>query len=212
MELNLAAIFIAFLVLLFSLSVHESAHAWAAWRLGDPTGRLLGRVSLNPLVHLDLVGSLLLPLLTMWTPVGAFGFAKPVPVDTRRLKDPRRDFMTIAAAGPLSNLALALSGALAYQVVVLVPAAIGAVNISGPLGRVAYEAISINIALFLINIIPIPPLDGGTVLAGLLPDRLAVAFANLRPFGFIILYALVLTGAFMKLVGPPYHLLLSWLL
>ncbi len=212
LELNLAAIFIAFLVLLFSLTVHESAHAWTAWRLGDPTGRMLGRVSLNPAAHVDPIGTILFPLLAMVTHLPIIGWAKPVPVDVRKLKDPRRAFLVIAAAGPLSNLALAVIGAVAYRFAVNVPAPGGTVDMSGPLAVASMEMLQINLLLGIFNLIPVPPLDGGNVLAGVLPERLASAFDNLRPYGFIILYALVLTGAFMKLVGPPYHLLLSWLL
>ncbi len=212
LELNLAAIFIAFLVLLFSLTVHESAHAWTAWRLGDPTGRMLGRVSLNPAVHVDPIGTILFPLLAMVTHLPIIGWAKPVPVDVRKLKDPRRDFLVIAAAGPLSNLALAVVGAVAYRFAVNVPAPGGTVDMSGPLAVASMEMLQINLLLGIFNLIPIPPLDGGNVLAGILPERLATAFDNLRPYGFIILYALFLTGAFMRLVGPPYRLLLSWLL
>jgi Zn-dependent protease len=211
LHLNFAAIFIAFLVLLFSLTVHESAHAWASWRLGDPTGRLLGRVSLNPLVHIDPIGTVLFPLLAMVTHLPIIGWAKPVPVDTSKLTDERRDFLLIAAAGPVSNLALAIVGALGYRIATLIPSGSG-LDMSGVLAVASMEMLQINLLLGIFNLIPVPPLDGGNVLAGLLPERLAVAYDSLRPYGFIILYALVLTGAFMRLVGPPYHLLLSWLL
>ncbi len=211
-HLNFAQIFIGFLVLLFSLTVHESAHAWTAWRLGDPTGRLLGRVSLNPAVHVDPVGTLLFPLLAMVTNLPIIGWAKPVPVDVLKLKNYRRDFMLIAAAGPASNLLLAIVAAVGMRVAALSPSGVGTVSLSGPLALLSMTMLEVNLLLAIFNMIPVPPLDGGNVLAGLLPDRVADLFDNLRPYGFIVLYALILTGIFVRLVAPPYRLLLSWLL
>ncbi len=211
-ELNFAQIFIGFLVLLFSLTLHESAHAWAAYRLGDPTGKMLGRISLNPAVHVDPVGTVLFPLLASLTRLPLIGWAKPVPVDILKLKNYRRDFMVIAAAGPLSNLALALVGAVGMRLASPGVGDIGNLNVSAPLAQLSIRMLDINLLLAIFNLIPVPPLDGGNVLAGLLPDRLADAFDNLRPYGFLILYALMFTGAFTRLIGPPYRLLLSWLL
>ena len=211
-HLNFAEIFIGFVVLLFSLSVHESAHAWVAWRLGDPTGRLMGRVSLNPAVHADPVGTVLFPLLAMATRLPLLGWAKPVPVDILKLKNYRRDFMVIAAAGPSSNLLLAIAGAIAMRLIGLTPNDIGNLNVAGPIAQLSSMMVELNLLLAIFNMIPVPPLDGGNVLAGLLPDRAASVFDNVRPYGFIVLYVLILTGAFTRLLGPPYRLLLSWLL
>jgi Zn-dependent protease len=212
-NIDVAQIFIGFLVLLFSLTVHESAHAWAAWRLGDPTGRLLGRVSLNPAVHVDPIGTILFPLLAMVSGLPLIGWAKPVPVDILKLKHYRRDFALIAAAGPLANLLLAVVAALGVFAVRHAPlGVVGQVDVSGPLGLLLATLLRLNILLAVFNMLPVPPLDGGNVLAGLLPDRVANLYDLLRPYGFIILYALIFTGIFMRVVGPPYRLLVSWLL
>jgi Zn-dependent protease len=211
-DINVAQIFIAFVVLVFSLTVHESAHAWAALRLGDPTGRRLGRVSLNPAVHVDPVGTLLFPLVAMVTHLPIIGWARPVPVDPRYLRNPRRDFLIIAAAGPLSNLALAVVAAVALRLVTLGPQAIGQAGIAAPLALIASRALEINLLLAIFNMIPVPPLDGSSVVAGLVPERVAVGLDRLRPYGFLLLYGLMLTGALGYLVGPPFIWMLSWLL
>lgn len=212
LDINFAQIFIAFLVLVFSLTVHESAHAWAADRLGDPTGRRLGRVSLNPAVHIDPVGTLLFPLLAMLTHLPIIGWARPVPVDTRCLRNGRRDFLVIAAAGPVSNLALAVLAALALRLVAFGPDTVARLNLSFPLALLLTSALEINLLLAIFNMIPVPPLDGSSILAGVLPEGLAVRLDRLRPYGFLVLYALMLTGALSYLVGPPFLWILKWLL
>ena len=212
LDFNLAQLFIAFLVLVFSLTVHESAHAWAADRLGDPTGRRLGRVSLNPAVHIDPVGTLLFPLLAMVTHLPIIGWARPVPVDTSRLRNGRRDYLIIAAAGPASNLALAAISAAALKLIVLGPGSVGAINLSSPVALLLTSALEINLLLAIFNMIPVPPLDGSSVLAGVVPEGLAARLDRLRPYGFLVLYALMLTGALSYLVGPPFAWILKWLL
>jgi Zn-dependent protease len=212
-HLNFAELFIGFLVLLFSLSVHESAHAWTASRLGDQTGRLRGRVSLNPAAHVDPVGTILFPLLAMVTRLPLLGWAKPVPVDFRNLRNPRRDFMLIAAAGPASNLLLAVIAGMAMRLAKLTPNEIGSVDIRGPLAVLLSWLLDLNLLLALFNMVPVPPLDGGNVLAGLLPDRAASVFETLRPYGFIILYALIFTGVLVRIVDVSRYLefqLLTW--
>ena len=212
MDINFAQVFIAFIVLLFSLTVHESAHAWTADRLGDPTARLLGRVSLNPIVHADLIGTVIFPLLALVGGVPLIGWAKPVPVNTRRLSHPRRDYVAVAAAGPASNLVLAVVAAVALRLWPVSPITIGEPNVSAPIASFLASALRVNVLLALFNMIPIPPLDGGNVLGGLLPRPIAYRYDTLiRPYGFILLYALLLTGGFDRLVGPPYRLLVSWL-
>ena len=203
-------IFILFVVLLFSLTVHEAAHAWSADRLGDPTARSLGRLSLNPLVHVDPIGTLLFPLLALVANVPLIGWAKPVPVDIRRLKHTRRDYVLVAAAGPFSNLILATIGAIALRLLPVSPVTLGEANVSVPAASIFSSALQLNVLLAVFNMIPIPPLDGGNVIGGLLPRRMAHRFDSLiRPYGFLLLYALMLTGGLSYLIGPPRRLLLS---
>jgi len=212
LNISVAQIFISFIVLLFSLTVHEMAHAWTADRLGDPTARLLGRVSLNPIVHADPIGTVFFPLIAMITGVRwLIGWAKPVPVNIRQLHHPRRDYVLVAAAGPASNLVLAIVSAFVLAALPISPVVLDEANVSAPLASFLSQALQLNVLLAVFNMIPIPPLDGGNVLAGLLPNHLAGIFNQIRPYGFILLYALILTGGFDMLVVPPYRFILSWL-
>ena len=200
-------------MLIASLSVHEAAHAWAADRLGDPTARLLGRLSLNPVVHVDPIGTLLFPLIAMLTRVPLIGWAKPVPVDTRHLRHPKRDFALIAAAGPASNLIMAAIGAVIFALLPhAAPGDIAGRAVISPLFNLVVEFVQLNVLLAVFNMIPVPPLDGGNVLGGLLPYRLAVEYDRLRPWGFLILYALMLSGALGRIVGPVTGVIISWML
>ncbi len=210
-DIDVARVFIAFIVLLFSLTVHETAHAWTADRLGDPTARLLGRVSLNPIVHADLIGTVVFPLLAMVGNIPLIGWAKPVPVNVSRLRRGRRDYVFVAAVGPISNLAIAVVASVALGMFTVSPQTIGETNVSAPIAALLVQAMIVNVLLAVFNMIPIPPLDGGNVLAGLLPYNLARAFDQLRPYGFILLYALMFTGAFNRVVIPPARFILSWL-
>jgi Zn-dependent protease len=213
-DINVAQIFIAFIVLLFSLTIHEMAHAWTADRLGDPTARLLGRVSLNPLVHADPIGTVLFPLIAMLTNIRfLIGWAKPVPVNIRLLRHPRRDYVFVAAAGPASNLLLAVIAAILVRIVPVSPYTLNETNVSAPIATLLVTFLQTNVLLAVFNMIPIPPLDGGNVLGGLLPRAVATRFdAMIRPYGFVLLYVLMLTGGFQAFVVPPSRLLLSWLL
>ena len=211
-SLDFAQIFIAFVVLLFSLTVHEAAHAFTADRLGDPTARMLGRVSLNPAVHVDPIGTVVFPLIAIATNLPVIGWAKPVPVNLRNLKHHRRDFMVVAAAGPASNLLLAIGAAILLRTLPLGAAESGALALGDPMAQVLQRMLLINVLLAVFNMIPVPPLDGGNVLAGLLPPALAHQFDRLRPWGFLILYGLMLSGALSYLVMPPSYFILSWLL
>ena len=204
--MNIGQLLLVILVLLFSLTIHELAHAWTANRLGDPTARRLGRLSLNPVVHIDPIG-ILLPLVLIATGAGMIiGWAKPVPVNPRNLKNYRRDFLVIAAAGPASNVLLATAASLLMRVG---PAGVA---LSGGVASALFAVIQINLWLAVVNMIPVPPLDGGNILAGLLPGPLADAYDRvLRPYGSLILLALMLTGTLSYLIVPPY-LFLSGLL
>jgi Zn-dependent protease len=208
---SLAQIFISLSVLLFSLTVHEMAHAWTADHLGDPTARLLGRVSLNPIVHADLFGTVILPVVAMVSGAPLIGWAKPVPVNTRRLAHPRRDYVLVAAAGPASNLAIAVAASIVLAALPISPQTLGERNLSVPVALILSQLVRLNVLLAVFNMIPIPPLDGGNVLAGLLPLSMAGLINSVRPYGFILLYALVLTGGFAMFVMPPYHFILSLL-
>ena len=204
---DILSIVVPILIVLLSLTVHEAAHAWTADRLGDSTARNLGRLSLNPLVHIDPIGTVLLPLMSAYSNLPVIGWAKPVPVDMRRLRDPRRDFMVIAAAGPASNLAQALIFAVAFHLLPLEDLTL--FNLNWP--NVLRHAASINVLLAVFNMIPVPPLDGGNVLAGLLPPAAAQTFDRLRPFGFIILFALLLSGMLSPLISPPARFIMELL-
>ncbi len=212
-------------VLLFSLSVHESAHAWTANRLGDPTARHLGRISLNPLVHADIFGTFLVPLLGFFTGF-IIGWAKPVPVNVAALRNPRRDYMLVAAAGPVSNLILAAtlfaflfvlkstSGSmelLVNQVVRGIARGDGAAGLLIPVLSMAYFGVWINLLLAIFNLIPVAPLDGAAVVSGLLPEPLARSFDALQTYGIIILVALLYYGIpgylFFPVVGAVSSLL-----
>jgi Zn-dependent protease len=208
LNIDLLAAAIGFGVLLISLTIHEAAHAWTADRLGDPTARVLGRVSLNPLAHIDPIGTVLLPIVAAISHLPLIGWAKPVPVSIRNLRHPRRDFMIVAAAGPISNLLQAV----AWAIVLRVLDATLSTGAPGWFVAVATLAVEINLLLAFFNLIPVPPLDGGNVLLGLLPPRAAVMYAQVRRYGFLVLYALLLTGVASALIMPPADFLLRLLL
>ena len=210
-NIDVVQLLTALLVLLGSLTVHEAAHAWAADRLGDSTARMLGRLSLNPLVHIDPVGTILFPLISFATGLPLIGWAKPVPVNPAELRPNwRQKFMVIAAAGPASNLVLAVMAAILLRVVA--PAEAGAERVAESVATGLYFAVRINVLLAVFNMVPVPPLDGGNVLSGLLTGPMADTFDRLRPYGFLILYGLMLTGMLTTIISPPASLLLSWLL
>ena len=210
-SVDIGQLVIIFAVLLFSLTVHESAHAWTAAKFGDPTAQRLGRISLNPAVHVDPVGTVLLPLVAFTTGAPIIGWAKPVPVDARNLARPRQDFLFIAAAGPASNLVLATMASVVLRMVPVSPVDFG-IGPAVPVWTIAAMVFELNLLLAVFNMLPVPPLDGGNVLAGLLPAGLARAYDRvLRRWGFLVLYGLLLTGALSYLIEPPY-LFLSWLL
>jgi Zn-dependent protease len=193
-------------VLILSLSFHEAAHAWAADKLGDPTARQLGRLTMNPLAHIDWIGTVLFPLIAFMSGIPIIGWAKPVPVDMRNLRNPRRDFALVAVAGPISNLILA---AIAAMIFLTLKATGGYVNLAG---QILLLAIMLNVLLAVFNMIPVPPLDGGNVLMGLVPHKTARAINWLRPYGIFIIYGLILTGVLTAILRPVQSFLLSFLL
>ena len=180
-----------------SLSVHEAAHAWTAYRLGDPTAKMLGRITLNPIAHIDWIGTVLFPLIGMMNPgLPLFGWAKPVPVDSRYLKAPRRDFAIVAAAGPASNLLLAVLCTVALAVIGDVT--LGPYSVRGLL----VVGLVTNVVLAVFNMIPVPPLDGGNVLGGLVSESIARMIDRVRPYGFLILVGLMVSGFLGTLMRP----------
>jgi Zn-dependent protease len=188
---------------LFAITLHEVAHGWAARYFGDRTAELLGRLSLNPLRHIDPVGTVLVPgiLLAFGGPL--FGWAKPVPVATGALRDPRRATIWVALAGPAANVAMAGGWCL---VLAMVARFNGSLTLVGWLALMAQAGIVINVVLALFNLLPIPPLDGGRVLAGLLPPRFAADLERLEPVGLLIVLGLTAFGLFGWLFEPAYRM------
>jgi Zn-dependent protease len=215
---------IEFIVLLLSLSIHECAHAWTADRLGDPTARYLGRVSLNPIVHADPFGTILIPLIGIFFTGFLIGWAKPVPVNVGRLRKPSRDHMIVAAAGPVSNLLLA-AVLFTFLMIMKATSTDGAAMIYSayaniftsssilvPLTAIAYHGVMLNVLLAVFNLIPVFPLDGASVLSGLLPRSLAPAFNQIQSYGFMLLLLLVYLGIPGMLYYPVQDFLLSYLI
>ena len=184
--------------LIFAITLHEAAHAFAARYFGDATAYMLGRMTLNPLKHIDPVWTILVPLVTLlFTPL-VFGAAKPVPVNFAGLRNPKRDMIWVAAAGPLANLAMMIMWAVAGKVAINLPE-------SGPtifLALMAQAGIFVNALLMVFNLFPLLPLDGGRILVGLLPNRLAYSYSRTEPYGMFILIALMLSGILGKFMWP----------
>lgn len=209
-DLDFLQIGLMLAVLIASLTFHEAAHAWAANRLGDPTARQLGRLSLNPLVHIDPIGTVVFPLVASVTGVPLIGWAKPVPVDMRNLAVPRRDFALVAAAGPASNLVLAVVAAAGF---VAIRTAVGeASETVFSVLLAVWQAITLNIMLAIFNLLPVPPLDGGNILLGVLPASLAGVVERIRPYGFLVLYGLMFSGLLSRIFAPVQMAVASLLL
>jgi Zn-dependent protease len=185
---------------LLAVTVHETAHGWVARRFGDKTAEMQGRLTLNPLKHIDPVGTILVPGLMLLLPGGfVFGWAKPVPVDWRNFKHPKQDMAWVAAAGPIANLLMALAWALLARISIGLPMESW---IKEPLLYMGVAGIFINTILMVLNLLPLPPLDGGRVVTGLLPSPYAYQFARIEPFGFVILLALLMTGVLGIVMWP----------
>jgi Zn-dependent protease len=187
------------LPVLLAITVHEAAHGWMASRLGDKTALMLGRVTLNPLKHVDPMGTIVVPLLTMFTGF-IFGWAKPVPVNWNNLQHPRRDMGLVALAGPGANLIMAVFWGLVIKFAVLILHSAEWVAI--PLIYMGGAGVLINIILMVLNLTPILPLDGGRVLSALLPPRMALAFSRLEPYGLIIIVLLLVSGMLGRILWP----------
>ena len=193
------------LPVLFAITVHEVAHGWMARRLGDPTAMMLGRLTLNPIKHIDPVGTLLVPAVLLMLGGFMFGWAKPVPVTWQNLRHPKRDMALVAVAGPLANLVMAMLWALVMKLGLFIGSE--SAWVAQPMVYMGAAGISINIALMVLNLLPIPPLDGGRVLAGLLPGPMSWQLSRIEPYGFIILLALLMTNVLGAVMAPPMHVL-----
>jgi Zn-dependent protease len=196
---------IAALPVIFAITLHEAAHGYAARHFGDLTAWQAGRISLNPLRHIDLIGTVLVPVSIMLLSAGnfLFGWAKPVPVNFGRLRNPKKDMFWVAAAGPGANLLMALGWAVVLKFVEATPDNL----YSLPMARMADVGIDVNLVLMALNLLPIPPLDGGRIAVSLLPHRLAWNFARLEPWGFPILLLLLFTGILGNILSPVIGLL-----
>ena len=211
MDLNstLTTISVAAIPVIFAITVHEVAHGWVAKQFGDRTAEMLGRLTLNPVHHVDPIGTILVPGILLLSGSGfMFGWAKPVPVDARNLRNPRGNMILVSAAGPMSNLVMATIWAFIMMV---------SQNFSGGvaaewIAQMAWYGIVFNIMLAVFNMLPIPPLDGGQVLTNLLPQGAVSDFLRrFAPFGFFILLALIITRQLGPVIGPPIRFLISLL-
>ena len=192
------------LPVLLAITVHEAAHGWVAKKLGDPTAMMMGRLTFNPIKHIDPIGTVVVPVVMMLVSGFIFGWAKPVPVTWENLKNPKRDMALVAIAGPFSNLLMAILWALIMKLGFVISTSMP--SLAWPLIYMGSAGIAINAILMLLNLLPIPPLDGGRVLAGLLPGPWAWKLSRIEPYGLFILVALLVTGMLSTILGPPMRL------
>ncbi|HTM64297.1 MAG TPA: site-2 protease family protein [Gammaproteobacteria bacterium] len=189
------------LPLIFGITLHEVAHGWVAWWCGDPTAKLSGRLSLNPIHHIDPVGTIIVPILMFVTTGFIFGWAKPVPVDARNMKNPRRDMALVAIAGPISNILMAFF----WGGIALIGIHFGELGngwLGVPLTYMGEIGIMINVVLGVLNLIPLPPLDGGRFLVSILPPRMGYQLSLIEPYSFFILILLLVSGVLSLILSP----------
>jgi Zn-dependent protease len=217
-NIDIAFIILWFVVLLFSLSFHEAAHAWTSEKFGDDTGRLQGRITLNPLAHIDPLGTVIFPLASAITSIPLLGWAKPVQTNPLLWRDKTKANISVSAAGPISNFILAIIAFIILKIALmsglfapnqmansyynLIGAAPNQAFFVEPLGRILNILLILNISLGIFNLLPIPPLDGSHVMESLLPPKMAEAYAQLQPFGMLILFVLMYAGAFSIISIP----------
>ena len=194
----LANVAVYALPVIFAITLHEAAHGYVAKHFGDRTAYLLGRVTLNPVKHIDLVGTILLPLATLLLAGVMFGYAKPVPVNELNLRSPKRDMLWVAAAGPGANLLMAVGWALLAKALLFMPES----GVATFWVAVANAGILINVIIGIFNLLPVPPLDGGRIVTSLLPERAANAYARIEPFGLVAVFVLMFTPVFGWLLLP----------
>jgi Zn-dependent protease len=190
---------------LFAITIHEVAHGWVARKLGDPTAFMMGRLTLNPLKHIDLVGTVIVPLVLVVLGGVVFGWAKPVPVNYRNLRNPRKDMALVALAGPVANLIMMLFWALVMKLGIVAYSSLPWVAV--PMALMGQAGIMINLILMLLNLLPIPPLDGGRVLSGLVPANISDRLDAIEPYGFFILIGLLATGVLSAILMPPMNMI-----
>ena len=218
--MNIALIATQLIVILFAITIHEAAHGWAANKLGDPTAMIMGRVTLNPIAHIDPFGTVLLPLLMVIMRAPPIGWAKPVPVNPMNLKNPKKDNLLISAAGPISNILAAIGAGILLKVIMgLRPRTIYDLNLAlqqggspgfNPISILAvilFYAVFLNMFLAVFNLIPIPPLDGSGILIGLISEEAAQKVEQLRPFGIIIVFGMLWLGILDIILKPIWFII-----
>lgn len=207
---TLQALSIGLVPFLLAVTVHEVAHGYIAYKKGDYTAKMMGRITLNPIRHIDPVGTVLFPLILALSGTGIiFGWAKPVPVNSFNFKNPRKDMLLVSLAGPVSNLLLAVAFAAVFRVMLWFPGSEAIWNspVLKPLASMAVLGIKISIYLGVFNLLPIYPLDGSHILEGLLPPKQAASFSRMASYGWIILIGLLMTGLLNRIIGPLYYLI-----
>ncbi|WP_416189277.1 site-2 protease family protein [Neisseria sp. CCUG17229] len=201
---DLGIFLLAVLPVLLAITVHEAAHGYAARYWGDPTAEQMGRLTLNPLAHIDPIGTIVVPAVLFFTTGFMFGWAKPVPVIPRNFRDTRLGMRTVAIAGPLSNLVMAFGWGLVAVAAVYAPE-----SYQFPMSKMAQFGISINAVLFVLNMLPVPPLDGGRFVDSFLPAKQSMQYRKIEPYGTWIILILLMTGVLWTIIGPMVNLIMS---